>query len=215
MGGEEEEVTEAESDSESGPPELDIDTLRRLNDDLRISHQEGLRNSTELVDKGVKVIQINGLILTILASISTQVEAAEFINFLTVISVGFFILSILLAGYSIRNRTVERGIGKESISTVIENQFSEKQYLLWANTRGYIDWMETTDDLIDARGRQVQKSIFSFILGVIALIAGTVLAMGYQRFLIITGIATGLLAGIVLVLRYCKWNVCQKIANQI
>lgn len=172
-------------------PQLNAETLKLLRNDLQRTHQEALTNATELSTKATKIIQLNGLILTILVSVASQVTLSEYLNVGTLISVVAFICSMLIAGIAFRNQSIKMGPRKPVAEDTIENNFSEIQYLLHITYRGYADWIEDANEVIDERSKFVQWAIYSFVLGIIAL-----------------------LVGIVLSLDICNHSICQTMTNR-
>ncbi len=128
----------ADSDSETGSdtPDLNPETLKLLRDDLQRTHQESLTNVGELSTKATRIIQLNGLVLTILASVASQITLSEYLNRGSLISVSAFVCSILLAGIAFRNKPVKTGPQKSLAEDTIENNFSETQYHLQVTYRG-------------------------------------------------------------------------------
>ena len=176
----------ADSDSETGSdtPDLNPETLKLLRDDLQRTHQESLTNVGELSTKATRIIQLNGLVLTILASVASQITLSEYLNVGSLISVSAFVCSILLAGIAFRNKPVKTGPQKSLAEDTIENNFSETQYLLQVTYRGYAEWIEEADQVITERAKFIQWAIYSFILGILALLAGIVLSLDICNYII-------------------------------
>lgn len=164
-------------ENEGFEEKLDDETLESLLQDARFSYQQSLNNLTELRDKAIAMIQINGVVLTILASVTTQIDVPEYTNKLTIFALLGFTISIVVAGISIRSRQVGGGIRESTVDSVIERLLSPTQYYLFMIKKEYAPHNRQALNEIKSRKKEIQISVVAFIIGVIFLMAGTIFSI--------------------------------------
>lgn len=164
--------TSHEDSEDNNSPSCSEDTLKEMHKDLRVTHQGQLDNLNELRDIGLRIIQVNGLVLTILASLATQVRLTSYVNVATVLSVIGFIGSTIIAGTTLINREVDGGITKSATAEIVDHELTSSQYYMYMARDGYGAWIKDTGDIIDKRAKKIQWAVILFIGSILLLVAG-------------------------------------------
>jgi hypothetical protein len=158
--------------------EIDDSALKQVHTDIIRTLNRSLDVQVKLGDKSIQLVQIDGLLLTILVGAGVQLGFGPYMNLLTASGVILILVSMCagVAGYL--TKQVHIGIGPEDIEVVSEYNLSESEYLHWVTSRGYSQWVRESETTNNRKEKWVQIAIFALLIGMILIVAGIVISVG-------------------------------------
>lgn len=156
--------------------EHDIETLRRLTDDSQKVLDHQLTKFGDLSTKAIQLVQVNGLIITILVAASSQVTLTDYLNLVSGGSVVLFGISTVFAALAYRTDAIDVGHGTMVIDTTLSRGLDEGEYLHWLLSDLYPELIEDATDSVNRKGHWLSIAIRAFLAGLVTLPAGILLA---------------------------------------
>ena len=157
---------------------LNVETLKLAMNDAQRSLDGHLTVLTELSGKAVQLLQINGLVLTLLIAVAIDLDAAgEYVYWVTGVGLLCFILSFVLAFLAYLNRPAKIGISDEDLRYLLttgEEFDDEKIYPIW-RLDTLADNIEYARLSFQPRLRAVRASMALFVIGIVVLSVGVLL----------------------------------------
>lgn len=160
--------------------DVDIETLRIMQEDLRHAHQETLSGFNDLSEKNSRLIQFNGTIFVILAGSAALVQndIGTYINNPTIIGVLLLIFSILLLVYVSKTASVESGVDRKVFSEAVgagdSGPLNEASYRIWI-CKKYTDWIDNAAKQNRTKACRLRIAETLIVSGVGFLLAGILL----------------------------------------
>lgn len=122
----------------------DPDALKHAHIDAQFVLEQTIQTFSDLSDKAFRLIRLNGLVLTILVAILSNVQnTPEYVNIPSVAAVLLFLSSTLFAIRGYMTQTFDSGVSTDVFETLRKFKLRETEYLNWILTRGYPQWIET------------------------------------------------------------------------
>lgn len=156
---------------------LDTEALGHAHSDAQLVLEQTLESFSNLSDKAFRLIRLNGLVVTILVAMSSQIPVEKYLNVSLVASVTSFIASASFAVVAYRIQTVDGGIRTEAFQKLTQYKLREKEYLDWVLTKGYPKWIIDGVRKTNRKDRWIRYSLFAFAIGIVTLLAGTLLTL--------------------------------------
>jgi len=159
--------------------EMYRNSLRRLHDEAQQSHQQKLKSFRKITHKSERMVFINIIFLSGIATILTTLS--ELSNILFVLhSIFQSILSIIFALWCYTPDDIVQGISTSAINKVVDEKPTEIAWLEELLAKGYANWLNEIDKVHESKVRYLR----------------------YSQYLFISAIVTGLIGGIIPVLLY-------------
>ncbi|USZ68219.1 hypothetical protein NGM10_00400 [Halorussus salilacus] len=156
---------------------LDTDALAHARADAQVVLEQTIQTFTDLSDKAFRLVRLNGLVVTIVIAISSQIETKAYVNVASLASILLFICSALFAIIGYRIRTIDGGISTDAFQKLTSYKLREKEYLNWVLTLGYPKWIADGVQKTNRKERWIGYSLLAFLGGMAMLLAGTFLAI--------------------------------------
>lgn len=129
-----------------------------------------LLNSSEgLSDKSIKIIQTNGIFLTIIASASTQVDPTRFINGFTGFGLSLLFISFLLAAGGYFSRPKFAGYSRNAWLLILKP--AKKEFLIRV-LQDYDSIIEDGPESLASTSRWVESSWITLLFGFVLFTFG-------------------------------------------
>lgn len=143
-----------------------------LHDDLTRVLDRHIDAHADLSTRPIQLIQLNGLVLTIVVALVSEFQSGLFVSPLGQLGVVLLVLStvVALAGY--RLRAVELGPGTTVARHALSYRMTAREYLWWMTKKGTPRFIESVSAHNDRRSRYVQWSLYLFLAGLFALLVG-------------------------------------------
>jgi VIT1/CCC1 family predicted Fe2+/Mn2+ transporter len=152
----------------------DIEVLRHAHAGAQETLGRQIQYFPELDNKALQLVQLNGIVLSIIAGIFIIVDF-QLRNFSVIIfTVIPFVLSILLSLLSYQTTPLVIGLSESDLDIVNDYNFSEKEFLQWIISRGYQEWIQRNQSEYRRRSFYIQSSLYAFVLGVLLLTVGII-----------------------------------------
>lgn len=160
--------------------EHDVATLQHAHSEAQQTLDRVLQTFPDLAGKAIQIIQLNGIVLTIIVAVSTQTAPARYsITLLTgsllVLGMGLFLISTLAALAAYWSHSV--GAGYETSSTAIDHKLNEVEYLLWVLPK-YHALINDAKTKANRKDNLIRFSIIAFSGGLILFLTGVLLSVG-------------------------------------
>lgn len=153
--------------------EPDPKALQRAHSDAQLVLEQTLETFSDLSDKAFRLIRLNGLVLTVLVAVSSNVQDIQlYINTPSVSSILLFISSILFAVLGYMTRTVDGGVSTNAFDKLAEYNLREDEYLNWILTLGYPKWIDNGVEKSDTKEQWIEYSLIAFLGGITMFLAG-------------------------------------------
>ncbi|MEE6210378.1 hypothetical protein U3A55_09435 [Salarchaeum sp. III] len=150
----------------------DVEALRHLHDDTRSAIERGLDKHGGHASKAIRMVQVNGVVISIFVAGVTQVEIHPNLHVSLYLGAALLFASTLFALKAYRSQTLPIGISLSEVEKIDRNNLSETQYLYWYTHQYYPGTIETIKNEVEQRNREVEYSIFSFLLGILVIAVG-------------------------------------------
>ncbi|MFC7079968.1 hypothetical protein [Halorussus caseinilyticus] len=161
--------------------DLDPDALERAHSDAQLVLEQTLQTFSDLSDTAFRLVRLNGLVLTILVAVSSNVRNLRtYVNVLSVGAVLLFIGSAFFATLSYTRQTVDGGVSTDAFDKLTEYKLREDEYLNWVLTLGYPKWIENGVEKSDEKEQWIEYSLLAF-LGAIMMLLGRMLLSIYTQ----------------------------------
>lgn len=151
----------------------DLETLRTVQQDINQTLERHLQALPAISNKALQIIRLNGIILTILLAVSSQVENIEiYLNLLTGIGLVSLGLSTIVALVGYRSVEATIGLGANDIEFILRTKMKEEEYL----KRSISDtarWVEQAERKNAKMSRIVKCSLRIFVFGLLLTVIGT------------------------------------------
>lgn len=157
--------------------ELDARALGHAHGDAQVVLEQTLQTFADLSDKAFRLVRLNGLVITILIAIASQVELKAYANIPSVASLLLFISSTLFAVLAYKIQTIDGGISTEAFQKLTAYKLREKEYLNWVLTLGYPLWITDGVRKSNQKEQWIRYSLLAFLGGIVMLLAGMLLSL--------------------------------------
>lgn len=169
-------LVNAEQGSENaGTDNADTDhlaALERLQPEAQRSLDQRIHTFTGLGDRAISLIQIDGLILTIIIAAAVEFDvAATYTNPLIFFGIFAFVVSILSAGWALFTPSGNVGIGSGRINSILEEEQTQREYLPQITAK-YKSWISEVTRYNRQRGEHLLRSLKAFLGGIVLIIVG-------------------------------------------
>lgn len=169
-----------DEDNQSGDPSNDayLETLDTGREDAQFAFNEQLRVFEEESKKAGKIAQLNGVILSIGATIllASGGDQLYTIHLFVWLGAGFLILGFISGIAGQISFQVPIGISEIGIDGILETEPSPEEYKRWS-LRHHKKWLTSTRKKANWRVKIVRGSAISSVMGLIFLLTGTYLTI--------------------------------------
>lgn len=166
------------SDADDSEPDLEFDdeALAMMREDASKTLDRTLQKHDGHQKKAVQLIQVNGVVLSLLLAAGTQIRPN-----LSLLAAGvLFVGSALLSGYALIGTKVNIGLDPEQVTANIEAELDKNLYLRWYLEEFYYPAFNDLSDKTADRARRVRYSLYSFLGGLLMTVVGIVMQLHLQ-----------------------------------
>ena len=149
--------------------------LQLTHDDAKSAIERGLNKHGDHASKSIKMVQINGIVISILVAGASQITFSRYTYILTGLGAVSLFLSSFFALRAYTSQSLSIGISSEDIGRINNNNLSEEQYLFWYLTEYYPDAVDEIKEKIEKRADNVGYSIYTFFIGLLFIAAGVII----------------------------------------
>lgn len=166
--------------ADDGKDEPDLvfhdEALRMMREDASKTLDRTLQKHDSHQKKAVQIIQVNGVVISLLLAASTQIA----LNIWLMAGGSLFVISALAAGYSLRGTNVAVGLSPSQITANIEHELTETQYLRWYLEHFYYQAFPDLNEKTADRARRVRRSLYAFLGGLILTTSGIIIQLEFE-----------------------------------
>lgn len=168
----------ADEDGEEFPhDEFSNDMLELMREDATQTIERSLRKHDAHQKKAIQMVQINGIVISILIAAASQVPLQTNFNTLLYVGPGFFLTSAVVAGVTLRGHNLAVGISPNQITRNIDSDLSKTQYFVWYFNEFYQEAITDISDKTSSRATIVKWSVYLFLAGLIVTTAGIIIRL--------------------------------------
>jgi len=153
----------------------ETEALRLTHGDAKSAIERGLNKHGDHASKSIKMVQINGIVISILVAGASQMKFSTYVYILTGLGAVFLFLSSFFALRAYTSQSLSIGISSEDIDRINRNNLSENQYLIWYLTEYYPDAIGEIKRKIEKRADNVEYSIYAFFVGLLSIASGVIM----------------------------------------
>lgn len=166
------------ADDEKDEPDLEFhnEALRMMREDASKTLDRTLQKHDSHQKKAVQIIQVNGVVISLLLAASTQIT----LNLWLMAGGCLFVISALTAGYSLRGTNVAVGLSPSQITANIEHELTETQYLRWYLEHFYHQAFPDLNGKTADRARRVRWSLYAFLGGLLLTTSGIIIQLEFE-----------------------------------
>jgi hypothetical protein len=126
--------------------------------------------------RAIQLVQVNGIVLSILIAAASQVQLAQFPTIFLVIAPLLFLVSGGIALYAYRSQTLPIGLPADEAQKILNHELSADQYLYWYLSNHYEELITTVVTKTNTRAAYVEWAIIVFFVGLLFTTGGIVYA---------------------------------------
>lgn len=156
--------------------EYDNEALMLMREDASKSLEYLLRKHDAHQKKSAQIIQINGVVISLLLAAGTQVG----LNIFLLIGGFLFVTSAIVSGFALRGTLISVGLSTDQISSNIDEEINKNQYLRWYLEGYYHEAFTDLSDKTSKRAWCVRYSLYAFLAGLVLTATGIVIQLSVQ-----------------------------------
>lgn len=163
------------AEDDASNEEFHDDALELMREDAINTVERLMRKHDAHQKKAIQMMQLNGVVISILIAGSSQIQIQNGLNFLLYLGPTLFLISAIFSGIALRGHKLSIGLDPNQIEQHIKEGLTKTQYLLWHLVVFYENAIDSLYEKTNTRAKWIRLSIYAFLGALCTTITGIII----------------------------------------